>query len=229
MVLLACISAFVLVVMLSFAGNHKQDRLLREIYKPVDVQAIDEDVLKVNTSIYVNRIHDVNRASGTFSANGWLWMSWDKPSDDDWREGEISIDTIKFINEIPNASKRDKLIKEPQEQYADLLSRFHFAKLDGFNHQAGCAKAPRAVSVRAVTERELVAKTRGMTRVSTNKGFIAIPIRTVRKPRSEAHLALNPINSAKGLRPQLNSAIEEKSEQCGELLLTYRISSTSYR
>jgi hypothetical protein len=39
-----------------------------------------------------------------------------------------------------------------------LLSRFHFAKLDGFNHQAGCAKAPRAVSVRAITERA-VAKT----------------------------------------------------------------------
>ena len=94
---------------------------------------------------------------------------------------------------------------------------------------AGYAKAPRAVSVRAITKREVVAKTRSMTRVSTNKGFIAIPIRTVRKPRSEAHPALNPINSAKGLRPKLNSAIEEKSEQCGESSLTYRISSTSYR
>jgi len=121
LVLLACISAFVLVVVLSFAGNHKQDRPLREIYKPVDVQAIDEDVLKVHTGIYVNRIHDVDRASGTFSANGWLWMSWDKPRDDDWLEGEISIDTIKFMNEIPNASKRDKLIDEPQEQYGNRM------------------------------------------------------------------------------------------------------------
>ena len=109
-----------------------------------------------------------------------------------------------------------------------LLSRFLFAKLDGFNHQAGCAKAPRAVSVRAITERA-VAKTRRMTRVSTNKGFIAIPIGTVRKPRSEAHPALNPISSAKGLRPKFNSAIEEKSEQCEESSLTYRISLTSYR
>ena len=121
MVLLACISAFVLVVVLSFAGNHKQDRPLREIYKPVDVQGIGDDVLKVHTGIYVNRIHDVDRASGTFSANGWLWMSWDKPSDDDWLDGEISIDTIKFMNEIPNASKRDKLIDEPQEQYGGRM------------------------------------------------------------------------------------------------------------
>lgn len=121
MALLACISAFVLVVVLSFAGNHKQDRPLREIYKSVDVQAIEEDVLKVYTGIYVNRIHDVDRTSGTFSANGWLWMSWDKPRDDDWREDEISIDTIKFMNEIPNASKRDKLIEEPQEQYAGRM------------------------------------------------------------------------------------------------------------
>ena len=52
--LLACISAFVLVVVLSFAGNHKQDRPLREIYKPVDVEAIGDDVLKVHTGIYVN-------------------------------------------------------------------------------------------------------------------------------------------------------------------------------
>ena len=121
LVLLACISAFVLVVALSFAGNQKQDRSSREIYKPVDVQGIGDDVLKVHTGIYVNRIHDVDRASGTFSANGWLWMSWDKPSDDDWLEGEISIDTIKFMNEIPNASKRDKLIDEPQEQYAGRM------------------------------------------------------------------------------------------------------------
>ena len=119
--LLACISTFVLVVVLSFAGNHKQDRPLREIYKPVDVEAIGEDVLKVHTGIYVNRIHDVDRTSGTFSANGWLWMSWDRPRDDDWREGEISIDTIKFMNEIPNASKRDKLIENPQEQYAGRM------------------------------------------------------------------------------------------------------------
>ena len=119
--LLACISTFVLVVVLSFAGNHKQDRPLREIYKPVDVEAIEEDVLKVHTGIYVNRIHAVDRTSGTFSANGWLWMSWDKPSDDDWLEGEISIDTIKFMNEIPNASKRDKLIDKPQEQYAGRM------------------------------------------------------------------------------------------------------------
>ena len=73
------------------------------------------------------------------------------------------------------------------------------------------------------------AKTRSMTRVSTNTGFIAIQIRTFRKPRKEAHPALNPINSAKGLRPKLNSAIEEKSEQCRDSSLTYRISSTSYR
>ena len=54
--------------------------------------------------------------------------------------------------------------------------------------------APRAVSVRAVTERAVVAKTRSMTRrVSTNEGFI--PIRTARKPRSEAHPALNPIRA----------------------------------
>ena len=94
---------------------------------------------------------------------------------------------------------------------------------------AGFAKAPRAVSVRAVTEREAIAKTRSITRVSTNKGFIAIPIRTVRKPRSEAHPALNPSNSAKGLHPQLNSAIEKKSEQRQKSSLAYRISLTSYR
>lgn len=121
LVLLACISAFVLVVVLSFAGNESQDRPLREIYKPVDVQNIGEDVLKVHTGIYVNRIHNVDRASGTFSANGWLWMSWDKPRDGDWYEDKISIDTIKFMNEIPNASKRDKLIDEPEEQYGSRM------------------------------------------------------------------------------------------------------------
>ena len=121
LVLLACISAFVLVVALSFTGNQKLDRSPREIYEPVDVQGIGDDVLKVHTGIYVNRIHNVDRASGTFSANGWLWMSWDKPRDDDWYKDEISVDMIKFMNEIPNASKRDKLIDEPQEQYAGRM------------------------------------------------------------------------------------------------------------
>ena len=97
-----------------------------------------------------------------------------------------------------------------------LLSRFHFAKLDGFNYRSWLCQSDQN-------------RPRSMTRVSTNKGCIEIPIWTIRKPRSEAHPALNPINSAKGLRPKLNSAIEEKSEQCGESSLTYRISSTSYR
>ena len=119
--LLACISAFVLVVALSFSGNQTQERSSREIYEPVDVQEIGDDVLRVSTGLYVNRIHDVDHASGTFSANGWLWMSWDKPSDDDWHKNDISIDMIKFINEIPNASKRDKLIDKPLEQYGNRM------------------------------------------------------------------------------------------------------------
>ena len=86
-----------LVVALSFTGNQNQDRSSREIYKPVDVQGIGDDVLKVHTGIYVNRIHDVDRASGTFSANGWLWMSWDKPSDDDKKNGDKNQFTIMKI------------------------------------------------------------------------------------------------------------------------------------
>ena len=62
--------------------------------------------------------------------------------------------------------------------------------------------AARVVSVRAVTEREVIAKTRSMTRVSTDKGFI--PIRTAGKPRSEAHPALNPIRAV----PEIIANIE---------------------
>ena len=109
--MLASISLFVLVVSLSFVGNQWQYRQQREVYSPVDITQVDDDVLKVHTGIYVNRIHDVNRAMGTFSANGWLWMSWDKPDLGDTYDNAIGIDMIKFMNEIPTKSKRVKLIE----------------------------------------------------------------------------------------------------------------------
>ncbi len=115
--LLACIFAFTLVVTLSFQGNNNHERPSREIYRSIDLKTFDEDVLRLSTGIYINRIYNIDRASGTFSANGWLWLSWDKPDDDDWHKGEINIDVIKFINEIPNARKQERLINEPQEEY----------------------------------------------------------------------------------------------------------------
>lgn len=119
--MLASISLFVLVVSLSFVGNQWQHRQQREVYSPVDITQVDDDVLKVHTGIYVNRIHDVNRAMGTFSANGWLWMSWDKPDLGDTYDNAIGIDMIKFMNEIPTKSKRVKLIEEPHEEYGGRL------------------------------------------------------------------------------------------------------------
>ena len=121
MVLLACIFAFVFVVVFSFAGNNRPFLHSREAYNPVDIQALDEDILQLSTGIYLNRIYNIDRTSGTFSADGWLWLSWDKPGDDDWYEGRIGIDTIKFVNEIPNKSKRELLIDEPFEEYGNRM------------------------------------------------------------------------------------------------------------
>ena len=121
-ILLSCIGIFVVVVALSFVGNDWKDRSMREVYEPIDLSQVDTDVLKVHTGIYINRIHDVNRASGTFSANGWLWMSWPKPEAEDWWHKEkIDIDLIKFMNEIPNKSKRVKLIDNPIEEFGGQL------------------------------------------------------------------------------------------------------------
>ena len=49
-------------------------------------------------------------------------MSWPKPEDEDWWHKEkIDIDLIKFMNEIPNKSKRVKLIDNPIEEFGGQL------------------------------------------------------------------------------------------------------------
>ena len=91
LVLLGCIAIFTAILLLSFVDNGSQERSSREVYEPFDTQQLSPDVLTIDTGIYVNRVHDVNLAAGTFAANGWLWMSWDKPQEGDWRLDEINI------------------------------------------------------------------------------------------------------------------------------------------
>jgi hypothetical protein len=147
LVLLGCIAIFTAILLLSFVDNGSQERSSREVYEPFDTQQLSPDVLTIDTGIYVNRVHDVNLAAGTFAANGWLWMSWDKPQEGDWRLDEINIESIKFMNEIPNKSKRQKLNDEPYIEHGNRLwqgmrfsstflinnrdfSRFPFEKLE---------------------------------------------------------------------------------------------------
>lgn len=119
--LLACISIFAAILVMSFIGNGSYERSSREVYTPIDTEQLAANVLVINTGIYINRIHDVDLAAGTFAANGWLWMSWDQPQEGDWYQDIINIDSIKFMNEIPNKAKRKKLIDEPFVEYGDRL------------------------------------------------------------------------------------------------------------
>ena len=121
LVLLACIFAFAFVVALSFAINDNQNQPSRENYKPIDVNTIEEGALNLNTGIYVNRIYNVDRVSGTFSANGWLWISWDKQKDIDLYKDDINIEMIKFMNEMPNTSRKEKLSAKPLEEYGNRM------------------------------------------------------------------------------------------------------------
>lgn len=130
--LAASVFGFVLSLLLSFAGEGWHPRTPREVYTPIDsVQAgkaldkVDEDLLKVDVGIYVNRIHDVNRAAGTFAAEGWLWMGWDEPLEGDWhkqqRFGEdFGVNILKFMNAVPSETKRMNL-GSPQKELGGRL------------------------------------------------------------------------------------------------------------
>ena len=131
--LIATVFGFALALLLSFAGDGWQSRSPREIYAPVDsgqvgkdLGKVKKDLLKVDVGIYVNRIHDVNRAAGTFAAEGWLWMGWDEPLDGDWYSpgridsaglGEdFGVTILEFKNAVPSETKRVNLgppTKEP--------------------------------------------------------------------------------------------------------------------
>ena len=124
--LIAIVFGFALALLLSFVGDGWQPRAPREVYAPIDsgqvgkdLGEVKKDLLKVDVGIYVNRIHDVNRAAGTFAAEGWLWMGWNEPLDGDWHGpgvedsswlGEdFGVNILKFMNAVPSETKRVNL------------------------------------------------------------------------------------------------------------------------
>ena len=112
--LIILIGVFVAAILISFRLDQDIARPSNESYLPAELHGDLGKAVVVKTGIFVNRLHDMSISAGTFSANGWLWMSWDKPGKDDWhRTRKLDIGSIDLINEIPGRGQLERLDPEP--------------------------------------------------------------------------------------------------------------------
>lgn len=122
--LITLIGFFVAAVLISFRLDQKISGSSNESYLPAELRGDLSDSVVVKTGIFVNRLHDVSISSGTFSANGWIWIAWDKPGKDDWHKTrKLDIGSIDLINEIPGRGQFERLDPEPSE--SDVEGRLY--------------------------------------------------------------------------------------------------------